>query len=117
MVNEAYRTLQNPLTRGLYLLHINPKDDHLESEIDVDSNFLVKMMEMNEEIAEHEDEDGLSKVEERLVEEMGSLVEKVSGDFVRNDAAQAKEHLLKLKYLNSAATRIREIKRECHYGN
>ena len=114
-MNEAYSTLQNPLTRGLYLLHIDPKNNQLESEIDIGKDFLGSMLDLNEDIEECTDEKSLMVVEKKLNKEISGLVDEISGNFKSSDNENAKKNLAMLKYLNSASNRIKDIKREKHY--
>lgn len=58
MLNQAYKTLQSPLARGLYLLElegivIEERDNHVERE------FLFEIMELNEELDEIENSEDL----------------------------------------------------------
>lgn len=50
MMNKAYKTLQSPLERGEYLLSLHgmflPEDNTIS-----DSEFLMEMMEKNEEVS------------------------------------------------------------------
>jgi molecular chaperone HscB len=62
LVNRAYSTLQQPLSRGLYILHlqgINLHEDTTESE----PQFLAKIMETNEELAEAQHPDDVRRLE------------------------------------------------------
>lgn len=51
MINKAYKTLQSPLERGEYLLRLHgvtlPEDNTIS-----DPEFLMEMMERNEEVKE-----------------------------------------------------------------
>lgn len=99
------------------MLDISPSDNTLESEIDIDNEFLASMMELNESISESHDEEALLKIEKDNNNEMEGLVVEISKGFSRGELAKAKECLLKMKYLNSASDRIKEIKRENHYSD
>ncbi|KAG2471451.1 HSC20 protein, partial [Polypterus senegalus] len=52
LVNKAYRTLLNPLTRGLYMLKLRGIDPETSADSQIDSHFLHDVMEINEKISE-----------------------------------------------------------------
>ena len=51
-VNEAYRTLKNPLQRARYLLHLHGVDTEHESNTAMPAAFLMEQMEWREAVAE-----------------------------------------------------------------
>lgn len=64
MLNQAYKTLQSPLARGLYLLElegyaIGERDNHVEPE------FLFEIMELNEELDEIENSEDLFQMSDK----------------------------------------------------
>ncbi|CAB3222204.1 unnamed protein product [Arctia plantaginis] len=48
LVNEAYKTLLEPLARGIYMLHLRGKK--IPEKTEIDKEFLMKIMEKNEEV-------------------------------------------------------------------
>ncbi|CAH2052287.1 unnamed protein product, partial [Iphiclides podalirius] len=48
LVNEAYKTLLQPLTRGIYMLQL--RGESFSEKTDVDQQFLMEIMEKNEEV-------------------------------------------------------------------
>ncbi|KAM6318118.1 iron-sulfur cluster co-chaperone protein HscB isoform 2-T2 [Podargus strigoides] len=63
LINKAYQTLLNPLSRGLYLLELNGVEPAQETDCDADSVFLTEIMEINEKLAEPKNEDILEEIE------------------------------------------------------
>ena len=51
-VNEAYRTLQDPLLRARYLLHLAGHDPKIETNTAMPAEFLMQQMELRETVAE-----------------------------------------------------------------
>ncbi|XP_070242027.1 iron-sulfur cluster co-chaperone protein HscB isoform X3 [Bos mutus] len=52
LVNEAYKTLLAPLSRGLYLLKLRGIEIPEGTDYEMDSQFLTEIMEINEKLAE-----------------------------------------------------------------
>ncbi|OHC66207.1 MAG: Fe-S protein assembly co-chaperone HscB [Rhodocyclales bacterium GWA2_65_20] len=51
-VNEAYRTLRDPLLRARYLLHLGGHDPKIETNTAMPAEFLMRQMELRETVAE-----------------------------------------------------------------
>ncbi len=73
MLNQAYKTLQSPLARGLYLLElegyvIEERDNHVERE------FLFEIMELNEELDEIENSEDLFQMSSKNQLNLGYLL-------------------------------------------
>ncbi|KAK2522892.1 Hscb [Columba guinea] len=66
LINKAYQTLLNPLSRGLYLLELKGVEPAQETDSEADSEFLTEIMEINEKIAEPKNEDTLEDIETLL---------------------------------------------------
>uniref|UniRef100_A0A8C3YAT8 HscB mitochondrial iron-sulfur cluster cochaperone n=1 Tax=Catharus ustulatus TaxID=91951 RepID=A0A8C3YAT8_CATUS len=92
LINKAYQTLLNPLSRGLYLLELSGVEPVQETDCDADSAFLMEIMEINEKIAEHKNEDSLEEIEtlikvkqEELTKEVAAAFERGFGNFLCNN--------------------------------
>lgn len=79
-VNEAYRTLKDPLLRAQYLLALNGVDAGQESNTAMPPDFLMEQMEWREAVAEAraaEDVDALEKLLARLGAHAGDVLREV----------------------------------------
>ncbi|ESN96100.1 hypothetical protein HELRODRAFT_135084, partial [Helobdella robusta] len=104
LVNEAYNTLLKPLSRGLYILHLKGED--LEKEVQVETEFLGEIMELNESVIEAEDINALRSIETSTNKIVNNLIDEISHNFKDKNTNSAKENLLKLKYLLNVAEKI-----------
>ncbi|XP_045216916.2 iron-sulfur cluster co-chaperone protein HscB-like [Mercenaria mercenaria] len=111
-VNRAYNTLLKPLTRGQYLLEIHG-DPIDESTSAVNPNFLMEIMEFNEDIAEAVgNKDAVGQLDNINSSRMEKCVEEVSKAFAADDVPKAKECLIKLKYFTNIDDKIKDIFRK-----
>ncbi|KAM6052091.1 iron-sulfur cluster co-chaperone protein HscB isoform 2-T2 [Chlamydotis macqueenii] len=94
LINKAYQTLLNPLSRGLYLLELNGVEPAQETDCDADSVFLTEIMEINEKLAEPKNED--------ILEETETLI--------KDDLQEAKKLLAKMKYFANLEDKLKNKK-------
>jgi molecular chaperone HscB len=107
LVNRAYNTLQRPLARGLYLLHLN--EDSLEHETHLSTaEFLDEIMTINEDLIEAETAEEMNAVGDRNQAKIDDLVNRISEAFKNDDANKAKELLLRLKYYSNIQEKVKE---------
>ena len=110
-INKAYTTLLRPLSRGLYVLELHG-DPIEESNTSVDPEFLMLMMEVNEELSEHQhDVEILRNLEKQNLECLNKCIKSISDAFREKNLAEAKEHVIKLKYYTNIEEKIKEIHR------
>jgi molecular chaperone HscB len=72
-VNDAYRTLRDPLQRARYLLHLAGHDPKIETNTAMPHEFLMRQMELRETVAEARaggDADQLDELHRRMRREM-----------------------------------------------
>ncbi|NXT03141.1 HSC20 protein, partial [Jacana jacana] len=110
LINKAYQTLLNPLSRGLYLLELKGVEPARETDSDADSAFLMEIMEINEELAEPKDEDSLQEIETLIKVKREELTEEVTAAFERDDLQEAKKLLTKLKYFANLEDKLKKKK-------
>ncbi|KAJ8712696.1 hypothetical protein PYW08_008000 [Mythimna loreyi] len=104
LVNEAYKTLLEPLARGIYMLNLRGKD--IPEKTEVDQEFLMKIMEKNEEVESAETEKEIMKLNEENKAQIKSLQEQVSKAFFDGDMQRVIKLLGVLKYYTSIDAQI-----------
>ncbi|KAM6155406.1 iron-sulfur cluster co-chaperone protein HscB isoform 2-T2 [Rhynchocyon petersi] len=63
LVNDAYKTLLAPLSRGLYLLKLRGIEIPEGTDSEMDKQFLMEIMEFNEKLAEAQSEADMKEIE------------------------------------------------------
>ncbi|KAI8647225.1 HSCB C-terminal oligomerization domain-containing protein [Parasitella parasitica] len=107
VINKAYHTLKDPLTRAQYLLkgqgiQVNEGDSLSDPEL------LMEVMEFREELEEATSEQDLERLKARNDEKYAETVHKLQLAFDKNDYNSAKDLAIELQYLNSIKTAILE---------
>ncbi|XP_058387682.1 iron-sulfur cluster co-chaperone protein HscB isoform X2 [Diceros bicornis minor] len=91
LVNDAYKTLLAPLSRGLYLLKLHGVQIPEGTDYEMDRHFLMEIMEMNEKLTEAQSEAAMKEIE----------------SVVRDDFEKAKEILTKMRYFSNVEEKIK----------
>ena len=109
-VNEAYRTLRDPLQRARHLLELRGVDVAFETNTAMPADFLVQQMALREsleEAVEAKDAASLDSLRKGLVEEQRRL-EKQIGESIdaRKDYRGAAELVRKLMFLDKLDTEV-----------
>jgi molecular chaperone HscB len=103
-VNEAYRTLKDPLQRAKHLLELRGVDVAFESNTAMPADFLVQQMELRELLEEAvatKDAASLDSLRKGLVEEKSKLEKKIGESIdAREDYRGAAELVRKLMFLD-----------------
>ncbi|XP_067163224.1 iron-sulfur cluster co-chaperone protein HscB isoform X1 [Apteryx mantelli] len=110
LINKAYQTLLNPLSRGLYLLELNGIQLAQETDCDADSEFLMEIMEINEKLAEPNNEGNLEEIETLIKVKQEELTKDVTAAFERDDLQEAKKLLAKMKYFANLEDKLKNKK-------
>ncbi|NXT19705.1 HSC20 protein, partial [Syrrhaptes paradoxus] len=110
LINEAYRTLLHPLSRGLYLLELNGVEPAQETDSDADSVFLMEIMEINEKLAEPKNDDIIEEIETLIKVKQEELTKEVTAAFERDDLQEAKKLLAKMKYFANLEDKLKDKK-------
>lgn len=111
LVNNAYNSLQIPLKRAEHLLEL--KGDKLAEEQKLDDpEFLMEMMELNEELESTSDPEKLKQLNIKNKNILEIIARNIDECFRRNDLKQAKYFVIKLKYYSSLGNRINAVLRE-----
>ncbi|XP_054724445.1 iron-sulfur cluster co-chaperone protein HscB-like [Uloborus diversus] len=96
-VNRAYQTLLHPMDRGLYLLELHGKP-LCEEEIQLPSDFLSDIMEVNETLQDCKNADTLESIRHVNEAKLQILFSDVSLSFKEKNITRARESLSKLRY-------------------
>lgn len=111
VLNAGYQTLCNPYERGVHLLAL--KGDQLEEmEIIMDHEFLMKILEINEELADDTSPQRLQTIKVNTEQIMNRVSIKISAAFRNKDFAAAKMALSEMKYHVNVMNKIKEIERD-----
>lgn len=113
-VNKAYFTLLRPLPRAQYLLE--RRGDPIEEEnTGVDQEFLMEIMEINEEIMDADTPDSLQPIQMSNDTNTKNCVSEISKAFSSDNIDRAKEWTIKLKYFANINDKIIGIHQK-HFG-
>ncbi|KAH1180148.1 iron-sulfur cluster co-chaperone protein HscB isoform X2 [Mauremys mutica] len=110
LVNRAYQTLLSPLRRGLYLLELNGVELAKGTDSDIDVEFLKEIMEINETLAEPNNEAKIEEIESFIAVKREELTKDVSKAFERDDLQEAKKLLAKMKYFENLEDKVKSKK-------
>ncbi|XP_075161873.1 iron-sulfur cluster co-chaperone protein HscB-like protein, mitochondrial [Haematobia irritans] len=106
LINKAYKTLLIPIDRGQYLLQLNGRQIPQDNSA-LDKEFLMEMMERNEEVDEANTKNELEEIHERLSQELQEKVQNLTKSFGSNDLEKATAVLVEMKYLLSIQKTIK----------
>lgn len=100
-VNEAYRTLKDPVQRAKHLLELNGVDVAFETNTAMPPEFLVQQMELRESLEEAKSPAALDQMRKTLRQEKAQL-EKQIGDAIdaKHDYGGAAGLVRKLQFLD-----------------
>ncbi|KAI9484051.1 MAG: Co-chaperone HscB, C-terminal oligomerization domain-containing protein [Benjaminiella poitrasii] len=107
VINRAYHTLKNPLSRAQYILkqqgvEVN-EDDSLS-----DPELLMEVMEFREELEEVENEKDIVPLKERNDGKHQEIIQKLKDAFDKEDYSLAKDLAIELQYWTSIQNAILE---------
>lgn len=116
-INEAYQTLQNPISRAEYILKLNQiaiDNEQLSSNqnfklIKADQKTLENILLLQEQISELKDQDQVSKLAIKLESEIKTLIKEIS-NLLNNQKFQAAASLLiQVKYLQKSRSSLKKM--------
>lgn len=113
-VNTAYFSLLKPLPRAHYLLERRGAPIEEENTA-VDQQFLMEVMEVNEDIMDADTPDALQPIQVSNNGNINKCVSQISKAFHDDDIEKAKEWTMKLKYYSNINDKITNIYQE-HFG-
>ncbi|KAF2720677.1 Co-chaperone Hsc20 [Polychaeton citri CBS 116435] len=97
-INEAYKTLQDPLRRAQYLLSLKGIDVEDESAKLEDNALLMEVMEAREAVEEVEDEDGLIGIREENNGRIAKSIAILEDCFAKGEDERAAQEAIRLRY-------------------
>jgi len=111
MINKAYRTLLHPVERAEYLLELAglPLE---EGHIDLDPEFLINVMEVNEELEEAEDKEAVQEIGEKNQQILDGLLQEVDTAFENENVVEARHVVAKIKYYDNIYNKIKAYERK-----
>jgi molecular chaperone HscB len=108
-VNDAYRTLKNPVARAKYLLELNGVDVAFETDTAMPTEFLMQQMELREQLEEAKDSAALDVLNQKLAEDKKEIEQKLSDDFdVKKDLESSKALVRKLMFFERLSEEVNE---------
>jgi molecular chaperone HscB len=115
-VNEAYRTLKDPLARARYLLELHTGDPSTGNETSKDGAFLMEQMELRETLAEAHSSPNpraaVASVLTHLAEQSAALDKELEGLFAHPTTEHleaAREIVRKLQFLDKCRRDAEEL--------
>ncbi|XP_017307902.1 iron-sulfur cluster co-chaperone protein HscB [Ictalurus punctatus] len=112
LVNKAYRTLQKPLTRSVYLLQLRGVELEEGTDSTADPSLLLKIMEVNEKLAETQSLDEVNAVDREVQVTLKNLTEQMNASLNKGDLQTAREILTRMKYFANLEEKVKEKLRE-----
>lgn len=112
LVNKAYTTLSHPLKRGLYMLKLN--NIIISEETDsINAEFLMEIMEKNEEIDEADnDREKIKQLMQENERLLSNLTKDVADAFRKEDIKKAETLLIRMKYYDTIHNRLKKLKHD-----
>ncbi|KAK7079632.1 hypothetical protein SK128_027443 [Halocaridina rubra] len=110
-INKAYRCLLLPVERAQYLLELAGKP-LFEGQIDMDPEFLMEIMELNEELEEATDKEDVADIGQKNQKLLDNLLQEADAAFSANDIELARAIVAKIKYYNNIYWKIKEYERQ-----
>jgi len=118
LVNEAASVLTNPYQRGVYLLKINGAEIEEGTNPELGQEFLMELMELNEEVDELSNSSDAEKMMKKIQRVVGSMERDLSEAFTGGcfasstyttfELSEAKTILEKIKFYLNMEDKIRE---------
>ena len=119
LINEAYQTLKDPVTRAQYLLSLRGVQMDIQKETTKDTMFLMEQMELREmleQIPSYDDPDtALSEMMENVSQMIKTYIAKMAVTLegtTAQDMEQAREIVRKLQFLNKLYSEIELVEEQ-----
>src|SRR4051812_12957549 len=106
-LNDAYRTLKDPLSRAVYLASLNGVELPGDGKTIDDPELLMEAMEAREELHEASSLAAVDSLAAKVREDMKNALGGLGGLFLANDKPAIRKALLRLRYLDKFAEEAR----------
>ncbi len=106
-LNDAYRTLKDPLSRAVYLAELNGVELPGDGKTIDDADLLMEAMEAREALHEAATPEAVDALATQVRQDMQRSLEGLGTLFLRHDKAAIRKALLRLRYLDKFAEEAR----------
>jgi molecular chaperone HscB len=106
-LNDAYRTLKDPLSRAIYLAALKGVELPADGKTIDDPELLMEAMEAREELHEADTIDVVDALAAKAREDLTEALSGLGSLFLANDKAAIRKALLRLRYLDKFAEEAR----------
>jgi molecular chaperone HscB len=108
-VNEAYRTLKDPVRRAIHLLELNGVDVAFETDTAMPKDFLIEQMELREQLEEAKSSSDLDFIQKSLSKEKSGIEKQLAAEFdSQGNLESARTLVRKLMFYDRLAEEIDE---------
>ncbi len=105
--NSAYRTLKDPVARGLYLCQLQGVEADLETNTAMPAQFLMKQMEWREALDDHADDlEALEQLATEVEASRSDSLQQLTNAFEQSSYSKAVDILRGLLFINKFATEL-----------
>ena len=105
--NGAYRTLKDPIARGLYLCQLQGVEADLETNTTMPAEFLMKQMEWREALDDHADDlEALEQLATEVEASRSDSLQQLTNAFEQSSYSKAVDILRGLLFINKFATEL-----------
>ncbi|XP_066510624.1 iron-sulfur cluster co-chaperone protein HscB-like [Hoplias malabaricus] len=108
LVNKAFRTLQKPLTRAVYMLQLCGVELEEGADATADPSFLLEIMDVNEKLAESQSTEEVNAIGQAVQETLKDLTEQMNTLLNKEDLQSAKEILARMKYFTNVEEKVKD---------
>ena len=108
LVNRAYKTLGDPLKRGLYMLSLQGYEIDSEKVESSDSKLLNEIFMMNFEVDDCEEKNEMIELQERIDGLIETDTSEISEAFQLAEFEKAHKALIRLKYRTNIKTKVED---------
>ena len=106
-LNDAYRTLKDPLSRAIYLASLKGVELPGDGKTIDDPELLMEAMEVREALHEADKVEAVDVLADKARDDMKNALSGLTGLFLRDDKPALRKALLRLRYLDKFAEEAR----------